>query len=203
MQGEAVVARFTAGAMDNYLFSLNAQTCVIASLYNPTTKIGAVIHFDHNIRALIERSLKDVMQRLGGKAQDIRSTLVGGDWLTGTDIGGQVRSVMRQQGLQPAWDYWSYSSCLGNNYAVSLNLSSSVTTVFKTSIRQVDRYYTPILRSAGQGAGPVSGRADMFMRRFRQKPLHENASGVVVDSSNRPASPERVEGQAFAMVLLS
>jgi len=43
----------------------------------------------------------------------------------------------------------------------------------------------------------------MFMRRFRQKPLHENASGVVVDSSNRPASPERVEGQAFAMVLLS
>lgn len=203
MQGEAVVARFAAGAMDNYLFSLNAQTCVIASLYNPTTKIGAVIHFDHNIRALIERSLKDVMQRLGGTAKDIRSTLVGGDWLTGTDIGGQVRSVMRQQGLQPAWDYWSYSSCLGNNYAVSLNLSSGVTTVFKTSIRQVDRYYTPILRRAGQGTGPVSGRADMFMRRFRQKPLHENASGVVVDSSNRPASPERVEGQAFAMVLLS
>ncbi|WP_148051296.1 hypothetical protein, partial [Pseudomonas brassicacearum] len=65
LQGEAVVARFSEAAADNYLFSLNAQTCVIASLYNPTTKAGAVIHFDHNIRALIGRSLRDVTRHLG------------------------------------------------------------------------------------------------------------------------------------------
>lgn len=66
LQGEAVVARFSEAA-DNYLFSLNAQTCVIASLYNSATKMGAVIHFDHNIRALIERSIRDVTRRLGDR----------------------------------------------------------------------------------------------------------------------------------------
>ncbi|MFQ6576399.1 hypothetical protein [Pseudomonas sp. UM16] len=39
-QGEAVVARFNPDIADNYLFSLNAQTCVVVSLYNPATRAG-------------------------------------------------------------------------------------------------------------------------------------------------------------------
>lgn len=203
MQGEAVIAKFVAGSRDNYLFSLNAQTCVIASMYNPVTKVGAVIHFDHNIRALIERSVKDVMTRLGGSAKDIRATLVGGDWLTGADIGGSVRDVLRQQGLRPTWDYWSYSSCLGNNYAVSLNLNSGVSTVFKTSASQVERLYTPVLQRAGYATDPVSKRAKVFMDRFRQKPLQQDASGAVVDQAGRLATPELIQGQALSLVALN
>ena len=203
MQGEAVVAKFVVGSKDNYLFSLNAQTCVIASMYNPATKVGAVIHFDHNIRFLIERTVQDVMARLGGSAKDIRATLVGGDWLTGADIGGPVRSVLRQQGLRPSWDYWSYASCLGNNYAVSLNLSSGVSTVFKTSSSQVQRLYTPLLQRAGYATDPVSKRARLFMERFRQKPLQQDASGAVVDQGGRQATPELIQGHAFSLVSLS
>jgi hypothetical protein len=203
MQGEAVVARFSASSRDNYLFSLNAQTCVIASLYNRTTKVGAVIHFDHNIRSLIDRTVKDVIGRLGGSAQDIRSTLVGGDWLTGADIGGSVRQVMKEQGLRPDWDYWSYSSCLGNNYGVTLNLSNGVTTVYKTSMTQVSRIYSPILQRAPYGTDSLSRRANIFTERFHRKPLKENAAGTVVDEQNLAATPRMVEEQAFAMVLLS
>jgi hypothetical protein len=203
LQGEAVVARFSEAVADNYLFSLNAQTCVIASLYNPTTRMGAVIHFDHNIRALIERCLRDVTQRLGGAAQDIRASLVGGDWLTGTDIGGRVRSAMRRQGLQPTWDHWSYSSCFGNTYGVALDLRSGVTSVFKTSRGQVERYYIPVLARAKKSADPVSVRARGFMRRVRNEPLVANSSGAISTGQGRPVTSAQIEAQAFPTVVLS
>ncbi|MBT2339275.1 MULTISPECIES: dermonecrotic toxin domain-containing protein [Pseudomonas] len=202
LQGEAVVARFSEAA-DNYLFSLNAQACVIASLYNPSTRVGAVIHFDHNIRALIERSLRDVMQRLGGTATDIRATLVGGDWLTGVDIGGRVRSVMRRQGLQPTWDHWSYSSCFGNTYGVALDLSNGVTSVFKTSRSLVERYYIPVLARAKKSADPVSLRARGFMTRLRSDPLIATPSGAVTTGQGRSATAREIEAQAFPTVVLS
>lgn len=204
MQGEAVVARFVPGWKNNYLFSLNAQSCVIASLYNPATKVGAVIHFDHNIRALIESNVQAVITRLGGSAKDIRATLVGGDWLmSGPDIGGPVRSVLREQGLRPSWDYWSYSSCLGNNYAVALDLRTGVSTVFKTSMRQVDQLYGPVLSQAGSTSGGLAARAHAFKTRFKRKPLHEDGSGVVVDPAGRRATPEMIQEQAFPITSLS
>lgn len=202
LQGEAVLARFSETA-DNYLFSLNAQTCVIASLYNPTTKVGAVIHFDHNIRTLIERSVRDVTRRLGGAAKDIRATLVGGDWLTGADIGEPVRRVMRQHGLQPTWDHWSYSSCLGNTYGVSLDLRNGVTSVFKTSRGQVERYYIPVLARAKQGSDPVSVRARGFMTRLRSEPLVANANGAVRTHQGRSATAAQLALQEFSTVMLS
>ncbi|WP_431080498.1 dermonecrotic toxin domain-containing protein [Pseudomonas thivervalensis] len=201
LQGEAVVARFSEAA-DNYLFSLNAQTCVIASLYNPTTRVGAVIHFDHNIRVLIERSVRDVLGRLGGSAKEVRATLVGGDWLTGTDIGEPVRLVMRKHGLRPTWDHWSYSSCLGNTYGVSLDLRTGVTSVFKTSGSQVERFYIPVLARAKNSTDPVSLRARGFMARMRSDILVENASGVVLTRRGRPATASTVESHAFSTVVL-
>ncbi|MGN8345170.1 type III effector 1 [Pseudomonas sp. SMV71] len=203
LQGEAVVARFSEAVSDNYLFSLNAQTCVIASLYNPTTRVGAVIHFDHNIRPLIERSVRDVTQRLGGAGKDIRVTLVGGDWLTGADIGGRVRSIMRRQGLEPVWDHWSYSSCFGNTYGVALDLRSGVTSVFKTSRGQVERYYIPVLARAKNSTDPVSVRARGFMARVRGEPLIADAHGVVHTSQGRPATAAQIEAQALPTVALS
>ncbi|WP_053155485.1 dermonecrotic toxin domain-containing protein [Pseudomonas sp. Pf153] len=203
LQGEAVVAKFSEAVADNYLFSLNAQTCVIASLYNPATRVGAVIHFDHNIRALIERSIKDVISRLGGSAREIRVTLAGGDWLTGADIGGRVRSIMRRQGLKPTWDHWSYSSCLGSNYGVSLDLRSGMASVFKTSRSQVERYYIPVLARAKKSSDPVSVRARGFMTRMRSEPLVANANGVVQTSQGRPATASQIQAHAFPTVVLS
>jgi hypothetical protein len=203
LQGEAVVARFSEAAADNYLFSLNAQTCVVASLYNPATRMGAVIHFDHNIRALIERSIREVKQRLGGAARNIRATLVGGDWLTGTDIGEPVRLMMRRQGLQPTWDHWSYSSCFGNTYGVALDLRTGVTSVFKTSQDLVERYYTPVLARARLGTDPVSVRARKFMKRVRSEPLMATANGAVRTLQGRPATAAQLALNEFSMVVLS
>jgi hypothetical protein len=203
LQGEAVVAHFRPGSPDNYLFSLNAQSCVIASLYNPTTRVGAVIHFDHNIRPLIERSVTQVLERLGGTPQNIRATLVGGDWLSaGADIGGPVRRVLREQGLQPTWDYWSYSSCLGNSYGVVLNLNNGVSRVFKHSSGQIGRLYDPLIARSSYAKDGLSVRARHFTRRFTRRPLHENAAGAVVDDAGLRASATMIEQQAFSTVML-
>jgi len=203
-QGEAVVAGFRAGASENYLFSLNAQVCVIASLYNPATKVGAVIHFDHNIQRLIGSAVRDLIGRVGGSAKDIRCTLVGGTWLMGgADIGGAVRRVMRREGLQPTWDYWSYSSCLGGNYGVSLNLNNGVSTVFKNSMSQIRQFYNPILRRARDNSGPRWTRAMRVDERTQGKALRENAKGqVVVNESGALADAERVREQAFQITPL-
>src|SRR5690606_21322671 len=163
-QGEAVVARFNPEGADNYLYSLNAQTCVVVSLYNPTTKVGAVIHFDHNIKSLIERSVRDVLARLRGAntTQEVRAVMAGGDWLTGADIGGPVRSVLRRNGLQPSWEHWSYSSCFGNTYGLTLDLGTGTTSAYKTSQALVARLYDPVLASARFNAPGVAGRAHAF-----------------------------------------
>lgn len=203
MQGEAVVAAFRPGSPDNYLFSLNAQSCVIASLYNPTTRMGAVIHFDHNIRPLIERSVTQVLERLGGEPANIRATLVGGDWLSaGADIGGPLRRVLREQGLQPTWDYWSYSSCLGNSYGVVLNLNNGVSRVFKHSSRQLGGLYNPLFDGSGNVSAALLTRAETFKRRFRSPPLHENAAGVVVNADGVWASAEKIAQQALSTILV-
>ncbi|MDO7898413.1 DUF6543 domain-containing protein [Pseudomonas citrulli] len=201
LQGEALVAR-SGTSPDDYLFSLNAQSCVIASLYNPSTRAGAVIHFDHNVRSLVERSVRDVLQRLGGTAKDIRATLVGGDWLTGADIGGRIRAVMRREGLQPTWDHWSYSSCLGNTYGVALDLRSGVTSVFKTSGAQVQEYYIPLLARAPRGTDRVAERARRFMARMQDEIVVENARGVVLTQQGQPAPDAWLERYAFSMVVV-
>ncbi|QXI15124.1 type III effector 1 [Pseudomonas hamedanensis] len=207
LQGEAVVAKLVDGAADNYLFSVNAQTCVVASLYNPATKIGAVIHIDHNIRSLIKARVDDVVKRIGGEAKDVRATLVGGDWLFGGDIGGVIRSELRRNGVRPTWDYWSYSLCVGNTFGVSLNLRNGVTTVFKHSMDSVRELYNPLSRAAHtlpahMPADNLSQRVLRVEARVASTPLYENRPGVVVDKNGKAVTSEMIHDQAFALVLL-
>lgn len=110
---------------------------------------------------------------------------------------------MRQHGLQPTWDHWSYSSCLGNTYGVSLDLRNGVTSVFKTSRGQVERYYIPVLARAKQGSDPVSVRARGFMTRLRSEPLVANANGAVRTHQGRPATAAQLALQEFSTVMLS
>jgi hypothetical protein len=110
---------------------------------------------------------------------------------------------MRRQGLQPTWDHWSYSSCFGNTYGVALDLRNGVTSVFKTSRGQVERYYIPVLARAKKSADPVSVRARGFMRRLRNEPLVANPSGAISTAQGRPVTSAQIEAQAFSTVLLS
>ncbi|WKV90120.1 hypothetical protein LJU32_07700 [Pseudomonas sp. B21_DOA] len=75
--------------------------------------------------------------------------------------------------------------------------------MFKTSSNQVERLYTPVLQRAGYATDPVAKRAKLFMQRFRQKPLQQDASGAVVDQGGRLATAELIQGQAFSLVSLS
>lgn len=206
LQGEGVIARFRPGAGDNYLYSLNAETCVVVTLYNPGTGMGAVLHVDHNIRSLIQNALDEALQRIGHtRADGLKATLVGGDWLSGgADIGGPVKSLLARQGITASWDHWSWSSCLGNTYGVSLDLVDGATTVFTTTRSAVRQVVDPVLREASTGAVSVMGeRGRRFMARFRQEPLVQRADGSVRTAGGELASPALIDGQALAMHLLT
>lgn len=205
-QGEAVVAAFNGAQADNYLFTLNVQTCVAVSLYNPATRAGAVLHFDHNINAVIDRAVRAVLPRVQGasRAEDVQAVMVGGDWwLSGADIGGPVSTMLRRNGLRPTWDHWSYSSCLGNTYGMTLDLRTGITSAYKTSSELVPRLYDPILRSASFNAPGIAGRAHLFIQRVRAEPLVQRADGVVVDSIGHPATAEALAQQAISIVAVN
>ncbi len=202
LQGEAVVARFVPETADNYLFTLNVQSCVAVSLYNPVTRAGAVIHFDHNIKPLIEQSVRGVLARLRVQASEkVTAVMAGGDWLGGDSIGAPVRAVLRQNGLRPSWEHWSYSSCLGNTYGMTLDLRTGVTRVYTTNGDLVDRVLTPLMRSAQQGAhGPLALRAQQFMSRVRSEPLRQGSDGIVRNSAGHAVGSAHYQHHAIAVV---
>ncbi|WP_110971367.1 DUF6543 domain-containing protein [Pseudomonas huaxiensis] len=207
LQGEGVIARFDPGASDNYLYSLNAQSCVVACLYNPSTRAGAVIHVDHNIRALLDDALSSALTRIGhGTGREpIKATLVGGDWLSGgADIGGPLRSALARKGIPAKWDHWSYSSCMGNIYGVRLDLAEGATTVFTTTRNAVQEVVDPILREASQGgSGGMARRGQRFMARFRQEPLVQRSDGSVHNLRGEPATSAEVDAQALLLITMA
>lgn len=206
MQGEAVVARFSAGAPVNFLHSLNGQSCVLVSLYNPTTRIGAVIHFDHNVKPLIHTAIGDVLGKLGtpGSGHRIRAVMAGGDWLTTADIGGPVRSALMRRGLLPSWDHWSYSACFGNSYAMKLDLATGATSVYKLASSHTANFYSPVLNAGFNGqAGAMNLRVTRFFTRFKAAPPWQKPGGTVIDSATRePLQPRAYEKFGFEVYSL-
>lgn len=205
LQGEALVARFSEASDDAYLFTLNAQTCVAVSLYNPANKAGAVIHFDHNIKPLIEQTVRDVLGRIRGEGNAaLRAVMAGGDWLGGQDIGGPVRAVLRQNGIRPSWQHWSYSSCLGNTYGLTLDLRSGLTRVYSMQGQLVESVLDPLLRAAQHGApGALAERARRFMARVRSEPLYQGSDGLVRNGAGQVQSASAYRQHGLTLVELS
>lgn len=206
LQGEGLIGRFSQAGTDNYLYSLNVESCVVASLYNPVSRNGAVIHFDHNIGQLVDEALDAALAgiRQGGPDARISAVLVGGDWLsTGADIGGPIRSALARRGIQARWDHWSFSSCMGNIYGMRLDLADGSTSVFTTSRSSVQQLIDPILLEASRGgSSEVSRRALRFMQRFRHDPLVQGRGGEISTLDGRPASAQQIEAQAFKLTTL-
>ncbi len=206
LQGEGLVARFDPKGSDNYLYSLNIESCVVACLYNPATRAGSVIHIDHNIGRLVEDALDSALRgiRQGGEGGRISATLVGGDWLSAAaDIGGPIRSALARRGIQAEWDHWSYSSCLGNIYGVRLDLAEGATSVFTSTRSSVQKVIDPILLEASRGgSSDIAVRARRFMQRFRQEVLVQRRDGQVTTLDGRPATAQQIEAQALQLTTL-
>ena len=195
MQGEGVCATYNASNDDNYLYSLNAQTCIIATLYNSESKRGAVIHFDHNIRGLIDESLDFALGKVSHQSHaQIQSTLSGGVWfMGGGNIGGAVKTALAHRGVEPSWDHWSFAPCMGHNYGAVLDLETGATQVFDHSVDSVSSLLTPLMSDAdrlggrGEPLPPDLARARAFMKRFIAPAIVESGSGLRFVEGTRPS----------------
>lgn len=184
-QGEGVCATYNSNADDNYLYSLNAQSCVIATLYNPANQKGAVIHFDHNISALINEAVKQVIDQIGIPEEgEIEATLSGGIWfMGGVSIGDPLKEVLALHGITPSWDHWSFSPCSEHVYGVVLDLESGNVQVFEHSAGAVDSFMYPLLKEttdlnrAKQSLSAEQKRANAFMNRIKAPAIFETTYG--------------------------
>jgi hypothetical protein len=208
MQGEGVCASYHAGKNDNYLYSLNAQTCVIATLYNPESRKGAVIHFDRNIRSHIHDAVEAAMRKIGASCgagnENIEATLSGGIWfMGGKNIGNPVKEELLRHGLRPSWDNWSFSPCGERNYGVVLDLRTGNVQAFEHRVGIVEELQTPLLedtasaQSQGLLLSPEQQRADAFMKRVEAPAIVEHADGELrfVKGNQRPPMTEEISGQ--------
>ncbi|MGS0744161.1 hypothetical protein ACVBEF_20465 [Glaciimonas sp. GG7] len=187
MEGEGVCAAYDINKNNNYLFSLNAQTCVVSTLYNPVNKMGAVIHFDHNIRVIINQTIQTAIELIKdtkGESKTIQATLAGGVWfMQGESIGDPIKESLAQHDIHPSWDHWSFSSCTGRSYGVVLDLATGETNIFEHSIDVIDNFQTPLLREAidlrnkNQPLSPEQTRADVFMKRVKAPGIAEKYDG--------------------------
>lgn len=184
LQGEAVFARSLTGAENNYLFTLNAQNNVAVSLYNVNTRSGVVMHIDHNIGPRLTEAVEQAMGAIrAAPGHDIRAVMAGGEWLSsGPDIGGAVRSALRQANAHPDWSHWSFASPLPRNYGLWLDLDTGVTRVFSHRAALFETtYQAPNMRSYLLNDLPLNNRFIRFRARVRRGPYHVNRNGLTVD----------------------
>ncbi|MGE7992410.1 hypothetical protein ACQKPE_15475 [Pseudomonas sp. NPDC089554] len=168
MQGEGVHARFQAAGTDNYLFTVNVQSCVGVSLYNAADQVGAVLHIDHNVVRYISPLIRAAVEKVrnGNDAASVSAVMVGGDWLSTASIGGPVRRLLRREGLEPVWKHWSYSSLVGaNTYGMTLDLQSGITSVYRTTQHFVEQLYEAHHVAVLAGRDVMSERMLRFMWR--------------------------------------
>lgn len=183
MQGEGVVASYQDRDDDNFLYSLNAQTCVIATLYNPANKTGALIHFDHNITDLIDDAVNRALRQVDpAGAGQVNTTLTGGMWiLAGERIGDCVKQILHKHDLNPSWNEWSFSPCTEHSYGAVLDLKTGNVTTFEHRRDLVETFMTPLLLQATTNKhldAPDLERARTFMQRFKLPPIAQGAHGL-------------------------
>lgn len=191
LQGEGVLSRYSADEMNNYLCSVNAQTCVVATLYNKENQTGAVIHFDHNISNLIDQAISETLSQLQcTNSHNITSTLTGGIWLmAGDSIGEPVKTALSKHGINTQWDQWALSPCIPHNYGVVLNLEDGSTKSFEQPDHAVRQFLNPLLCKANNSSDlanepPEVQRAHDFMTRFMSPAISERGDQFIFTDSN-------------------
>lgn len=190
MQGEGVYAAYDPAKSENYLYSLNAQTSVIASLYNPINKTGAMIHIDHNDSASIDDVLSQASQLLdptGDHKEAVIATLTGGVWLLGGGITAAVEASIKKVGIEHSWEQWAMSSCIHHTYGSKLDLETGKIDVFEHAQHDTESFYAPLLREALKhdlGDSTEQRRAAAFMARVRAPAIAETNDGYAFVSGD-------------------
>lgn len=198
LQGEGVTATYRDDVAANCLYSLNAQTCVIATLYNPDTQSGAVIHFDHNIAHLIDDAIRTALTHIGLDSESaISATLCGGIWFgAGESVGAPVQDALRRHDISPTWDQWSFSRCTEHNYGVVLDLKRGDVTLFEHPNHVVEHLITPLLIEAhgSREDRAEHARARAFMTRFKSPAIMQTPQGFAFTQpiAGKTVTPETV-----------
>ncbi|MBF0035791.1 RHS repeat-associated core domain-containing protein [Citrobacter freundii] len=140
LEGEGVVS--VAGKGD--IYSLNAQSCTIASIYDGRSSAGTILHIPTNDATYIDEAIDTALSEMGSEAgPHMRVQLVGSDWPSSRPIGVAVEESVRARGMSAEWHHWSLP-CWGHSYGAKLDLSSGVLTVFSHDGADLSEFMKPL-----------------------------------------------------------
>ena len=167
-EGEGIVAAYDPTRVANKIGTFAIQTCVAVIIYNPNTRVGAVLHFPSELE--LEARLDDVLlndARFSHDHNDLKVTLVGGSssWdccFGSANIWQTINSYL--DSIDIAYKHKDYSlfGVLSNTYCVLLDLETGGVAVSK---KQSDNdvllnYYQTSLNSTTRGRQRLRELAD-------------------------------------------
>lgn len=134
-------ATYSPHSQDNVLFALDARDSVIVTLYDIQKREGVVLHLDAgcDVEKEVQKALRGLSRGRCNPAA-IVAHLVGGIWLGGSQVGGQIRCALRSRLIEPSWEDWSFSSCHDHRYGATLNLETGDVTVFEHTAEVIAAY---------------------------------------------------------------
>ncbi|MFK0086328.1 hypothetical protein ACIQUS_03430 [Pseudomonas sp. NPDC090755] len=142
LQGEALVANWVEGGQ-NFLYTINLQSCVGVALHNPVTRATALLHVDVTQPGLVRNALSRTLDRIRGDqpASAIESVLVGSDWPTlSRSSGTAVFQQLQGLGMTPVWRYYS-TLCFECNYGMSINMTTGAVNIFRNTENVLRSWY--------------------------------------------------------------
>ncbi|MGC6366905.1 MAG: hypothetical protein ACON35_02780 [Candidatus Marinamargulisbacteria bacterium] len=138
LEGEGVIQK--CGEIKKEIISPNLQSCVGVTIYNPVTKTGAMVHFNHNVQPWIKKTLTTILRKVKTTNQsneNLKINLIGGSKhnIISPSISNAVINQLTGLGInQYSYDHYTWSDiqgfcCMHKTYCLSLNLENGEVSV--------------------------------------------------------------------------
>ena len=205
LAGEAIGAGFDPVRADNYLLGLETRGSVVASLYNPVTRRGALLNIDHGIAAPIDETINQALASLGAvsAARPVQGTLMGGDWLAlPGDILSKVTHVLGLNAVLAKPVRWLWGMEAGGTGGLLLDLKDGGSLVYRLGNQSRAAFYDTYRELLIVGQEPLRQRTERFWSRLREGRWQELEDGSYANARQTVAAQEGREAARIVLELL-
>ncbi|WP_263264989.1 DUF6543 domain-containing protein [Pseudomonas sp. RIT-PI-S] len=205
LAGEALSAGYNPAQAGNYLIGVETQGSVVATLYNPSTRRGAVINVDHDISTPIQRSVAEAVRSLGpvDSALPVQGGLIGGDWLqVPGDILTKVNHALGIEGVLTRPAHWLVGGGLGGVMGVLLDLKTGGTLVWRFTSQGLQAFYDPLREYPAFGDANLRSRAQRFWQRIKEGRWRNTGKGRYANNLRQIEAQASHEALALPLHIL-
>jgi hypothetical protein len=167
-------------ALGTFYHGQEGRSLLVTTLYNPSTRRGAVLNIDHGIARPARDSVARAVESLGpvDPARPVQGAVFGGDWLTlPGDIFKEVNHALGLSAVLTRPDHWLVGNGLGGATGVLLDLKTGALLVWRRTSQGRKWFYDPLRQYPAFGDANVRMRVRRFWARVRGGRWHAGEGG--------------------------